>query len=105
MCWFIHQTMQVKIAAACFLPSVVVGGGSLTRPEKTWRFFRRIGSTCLSLHMTSWRAHLTPDERNRMDEIRAEQFALSREYRRIFDRARKRAQRARSKGNGHAVGD
>ncbi len=41
----------------------------------------------------NWRAHLTPDERNRMDEIKAEQLALSREYRRIFDRARKRAQR------------
>ncbi len=93
MCWFIHQTMQVKIAAACFLPSVMVSGGSLTRPEITWRFFRLIGSTCLSLPLTDWRTHLTPDEIKRMDEIKAERLALNREYRRIFDRARKRAQR------------
>lgn len=43
--------------------------------------------------MTDWRDHLTPDERYRMDEIKAERLALNREYRRIFDRARKRAQR------------
>jgi hypothetical protein len=43
--------------------------------------------------MTDWRTHLTPDERKRMDEIKAERLALNREYRRIFDRARKRALR------------
>ena len=40
--------------------------------------------------MTDWRTYLTPDERKRMDEIKAERLALNREYRRIFDRARKR---------------
>ena len=45
------------------------------------------------LLMTDWRDHLTPDERKRMDEIKAERLALNREYRRIFDRARKRALR------------
>ena len=43
--------------------------------------------------MTDWRTHLTPEERNRMDEIKTERLALNREYRRIFDRARKRAER------------
>ena len=43
--------------------------------------------------MTDWRTHLTTDERKRMDEIKAERIALNREYRRIFDRARKRALR------------
>lgn len=43
--------------------------------------------------MTDWRSHLTPEERKRMDEIKAERIVLNREYRRIFDRARKRAQR------------
>jgi hypothetical protein len=43
--------------------------------------------------MTDWRTHLTPDERTRMDEIKAERLTLNREYRRIFDRARKRASR------------
>lgn len=40
--------------------------------------------------MTEWRTHLTPDERNRMEAIKQERLALNREYRRIFDRARKR---------------
>lgn len=43
--------------------------------------------------MTNWRTHLNPNERNRMDEIKAERLALNREYRRIYDRARKRALR------------
>jgi hypothetical protein len=41
--------------------------------------------------MTDWRAHLTPEERNRMDEIAQAILDLRREHRRIFDRARKRA--------------
>jgi hypothetical protein len=44
--------------------------------------------------MTDWRDHLTPDERARMDAIKQERLALNREYRRIFDRARKRANRS-----------
>jgi hypothetical protein len=44
--------------------------------------------------MGNWRTHLTPEERKRMDEIKAERLALNREYRRIFDRARKRVTRA-----------
>ena len=51
--------------------------------------------------MTDWRTHLTPDERNRMDEIKTERIALNREYRRIFDRARKRVERI---GNGKTGG-
>jgi hypothetical protein len=46
--------------------------------------------------MTDWRTHLTPEERNRMDAIKAERLALNREYRRIFDRARKRVLRGDS---------
>lgn len=41
--------------------------------------------------MTGWRAHLTSEEAARLDAIKAERLALSREQRRIFDRARKRA--------------
>ena len=44
--------------------------------------------------MTDWRDHLTPDEVKRMEAIQQERLALNREYRRIFDRARKRAKRA-----------
>lgn len=51
--------------------------------------------------MTDWRTHLTPEERKRMAEIKAERLALNREYRRIFDRARKRVERI---GNGKTVG-
>ena len=44
--------------------------------------------------MTNWREHLTPEEAKRLDEIEAEKLALRREHRRIFDRARKRADRS-----------
>lgn len=44
--------------------------------------------------MTDWRDHLTPDEAKRLDDIKAEKLTLAREYRRIFDRARKRADRS-----------
>jgi hypothetical protein len=43
--------------------------------------------------MTDWRSHLTPEEAQRLLELDAERRALTREYRRIFDRARKRANR------------
>jgi hypothetical protein len=43
--------------------------------------------------MTDWRTYLTPDERERLQAIKLERIALNREYRRIFDRARKRANR------------
>ena len=43
--------------------------------------------------MTDWRDHLTPDERNRMEEIAQAILDLRREHRRIFDRARKRGLR------------
>ena len=43
--------------------------------------------------MTDWRDHLTPDEVQRMEAIQQERIDLNREYRRIFDRARKRADR------------
>ena len=49
--------------------------------------------------MTDWRTQLTPDERKRMDEIKAERLDLNREYRRIFDRARKRASRQLNERN------
>lgn len=44
--------------------------------------------------MTDWRDHLTPEERDRMAAIQQERLALNREYRRIFDRARKRIKRS-----------
>lgn len=43
--------------------------------------------------MTDWRTHLTPEEAKRLNEIAEEVLALRREHRRIFDRARKRADR------------
>jgi len=45
--------------------------------------------------MPDWRDTLTEDEAQRLEEIPAERYALSAEYRRIFDRARKRADRGR----------
>lgn len=51
--------------------------------------------------MTDWRTHLTPDEAGRMQAIKQERGALNREYRQIFDRARKRAERI---GNGKTDG-
>lgn len=44
--------------------------------------------------MTDWREHLTPEERQRLLDIDDERRALTREHRRIFDRARKRADRS-----------
>lgn len=44
--------------------------------------------------MTEWQDHLTQAEAKRLDEIKAERLALSREQRRIFDRARKRVTRS-----------
>lgn len=41
----------------------------------------------------NWRSHLTPDEARRLDEIALTKRDLSAEARRIFDRARKRAER------------
>jgi hypothetical protein len=49
--------------------------------------------------MTDWRTHLTREEYFRMDEIKAERLALSREYRRIYDRARKRAPKRMERDN------
>jgi hypothetical protein len=49
--------------------------------------------------MTDWRTHLTREEYFRMDEIKAERLDLNREYRRIFDRARKRASRQLNERN------
>jgi len=43
--------------------------------------------------MTDWREHLTPEEAKRLEDIADEKRALSREARRIFDRARKRVVR------------
>jgi hypothetical protein len=43
---------------------------------------------------TDWREHLTPEEAARLEAIKVERLALSREQRRIFDRARKRAGRS-----------
>ena len=43
--------------------------------------------------MTDWREHLTSEEAKRLVEIDDERRALTREYRRIYDRARKRASR------------
>ena len=44
--------------------------------------------------MTDWQEHLTPEERERLDTIKAMHLALCHERRRIFDRARKRANRS-----------
>lgn len=44
--------------------------------------------------MPDWRQHLTDEERDRLEAIKAERLALSREQRRIFDRARKRGKRS-----------
>lgn len=43
--------------------------------------------------MTDWREHLTPDEAKRLEDIEQTKAALRKEARRIFDRARKRANR------------
>ena len=44
--------------------------------------------------MTDWRKELRDAERERLQAIKLERIALNKEYRRIFDRARKRAKRA-----------
>ncbi len=43
--------------------------------------------------MSDWREHLTPEEAERLRELDEQAKAASKERRRIFDRARKRAQR------------
>ncbi len=43
--------------------------------------------------MTHWRNHLTPDEAERLAEINRIKRELSKEARKIFDRARKRLKR------------
>ncbi len=44
--------------------------------------------------MTDWHEHLNEAERQRVAAIKDERLALGREMRRIYDRARKRADRA-----------
>ena len=44
--------------------------------------------------MGEWRDHLTSEEAARLEELDAQAKAASIERRKIFDRARKRAQRA-----------
>ena len=46
-----------------------------------------------SVSLPNWREYLTAEERQRLLDIDEERRALTREYRRIFDRARKRASR------------
>lgn len=41
--------------------------------------------------MTEYLENLTPDERSRLEEIKAEKRKLSAEARRLYDRGRKRA--------------
>lgn len=43
--------------------------------------------------MADWEPFLTPEERDRLEAIRAEKRKLSQEARRIQDRGRKRSQR------------
>lgn len=44
--------------------------------------------------VTDWTEHLTPEERARVEQIDAERDALTAERLRIYDRAKKRKQRA-----------
>lgn len=44
--------------------------------------------------MSDWREQLTHEEAKRIEQIAEEVLALRREHRRLFDRARKRAQRS-----------
>lgn len=43
--------------------------------------------------MTDWRVHLTPEEAERLRQLDQQAREASKERRRIFDRARKRAER------------
>lgn len=43
--------------------------------------------------MTDWRDHLTPDEAERLRQLDEQAKAASKDRRKIFDRARKRAGR------------
>lgn len=51
--------------------------------------------------MTNWRDHLKPEDATRLFELDAQTKDASKERRRIFDRARKRAERGtkRAKDN------
>lgn len=42
----------------------------------------------------NWRNHLNPAERERLDEIKGARRSLTAEYRRIYDRCRKRMGKA-----------
>jgi hypothetical protein len=41
----------------------------------------------------NWRDHLTPDEADRITSLRTEGASLTKEYRTIYDRCRKRMER------------
>lgn len=47
----------------------------------------------------NWRNHLTEAERARLDEIEGERRSLNAEYRRIYDRCRKRIYRSEQTAN------
>lgn len=49
--------------------------------------------------MINWRDHLKPEDANRLSELNVQAKNASKERRRIFDRTRKRAERAAKKGN------
>ena len=49
--------------------------------------------------MADWRTHLTPDEARTMQENKQRRRELSKEDRKIYDRARKRAARQLNERN------
>ena len=51
----------------------------------------------------NWKAHMTDQERERCEAIPAERAALTKEYRRIWDRCRKRLAKACADGVGVSV--